>query len=248
MSEPAVRIERLSVGFDGHTVLSDIDLEIPAGKFVAVVGPNGAGKSTFLRILLGLIKPDQGIIKLFGRDLNKVPADWIGYVPQVKTMDRSFPALAVELVLTGVLNAWPWGRNKTLRERAHRALKQVGAAHLENRPLAALSGGELQRICLARSIVREPRLVLLDEPATGIDSVGEADMYDLLEQYQERSEATILMITHDWHAATNHADLVLLLNQKQISFGPPREALSEYNLRRAFGHIGHNHKLKFPAS
>lgn len=248
MNHPAVRIEQLSVSFDGHSVLSNLDFEVPAGSFVAIVGPNGAGKSTFLRVLLGLIKADQGSLKILGKDLADVPPAWIGYVPQVKTMDRNFPALAIELVLTGILNAWPWRRQRNLRERALVALEQVGAAHLEKRPLSALSGGELQRVCLARSIVREPRLVLLDEPATGIDSVGEADMYALLEQYQEQTEATILMITHDWHAATHHADLVLLLNQNQISFGPPREALAEENLRRAFGHIGHNHKLKFLAT
>jgi len=245
MNDPAIRIEDLSVTFEGHTVLSDLNLEIAGGSFVAIVGPNGAGKSTFLRVVLGLVKEDRGLIKIFGRDLAGVPPDWIGYVPQVKTMDRNFPALSIELVLTGILNAWPWRRQQRLRERALTAMEQVGAAHLEKRPLSALSGGELQRVCLARSIVREPKLVLLDEPATGIDSVGEADMYDLLEQYQEKSKATILMITHDWHAATHHADLVLLLNQRQISFGPPREALVEENLRRAFGHIGHNHKLKF---
>jgi len=235
----------MSVSLGGHPVLSDLDLGIEPEKFVAIVGPNGAGKSTFLRVLLGLVKQDSGSIKIFDQDLDDVPAHWIGYVPQVKTMDRSFPALAVELVLTGILNAWPWRRQQKIRERAIVAMEQVGAAHLESRPLSTLSGGELQRVCLARSIVREPRLVLLDEPATGIDSVGEADMYKLLERYQNQSGATILMITHDWHAATHHADLVLLLNREQISFGPPGEALAEENLRRAFGHIGHNHKLKF---
>ena len=235
----------MSVSFGGHPVLSDINLGIEPEKFVAIVGPNGAGKSTFIRVLLGLVQPDAGSIKIFDRNLDDVPPHWIGYVPQVKTMDRSFPALAVELVLTGILNAWPWRRRQKLRERAVLAMDQVGAAHLETRPLSTLSGGELQRVCLARSIVREPRLVLLDEPTTGIDSVGEADMYNLLERYQQQSGATILMITHDWHAATHHADLVLMLNREQISFGPPREALAEENLRRAFGHIGHNHKLKF---
>jgi zinc transport system ATP-binding protein len=124
-------------------------------------------------------------------------------------------------------------------------MAQVGTEHLALRPIAKLSGGELQRVCLARSLVREPRLVMLDEPTTGIDAVGEADIYKLLEAYQKASGATILMITHDWHAATHHANWVLLLNRKQVSFGPPSEALNEDNLRVAFGHIGHTHQLKF---
>ena len=99
-------------------------------------------------------------------------------------------------------------------------------------------------MCLARSIVRNPKLVVLDEPATGIDAIGEADLYNLLEAYQEKSKASIMMITHDWHVANHHSDFVLLLNRKQISFGHPKEALSENNLRIAFGHIGHVHKSK----
>jgi len=163
----------------------------------------------------------------------------------MKTMDRSFPALSIELVLTGLTPRWPWRIQKSGYQKALVALEQVGAAHLARRPVGRLSGGELQRICLARSIVRQPQLVMLDEPATGIDAVGEADMYRRLEAYQKKSGATILMITHDWHTATHHANHVLLLNQKQISFGPPEVALSEDFLRMAFGHIGHEHQLKF---
>jgi len=245
MSQHTVEVNQLSVKFGAHLVLEDLDLNIPRNHFVAIVGPNGAGKSTFLKVLLGLVHPTSGKVKLFNRMPQQVPADWIGYVPQVKTMDRNFPALSIELVFTGLNRRWPWRIKKAERQKAVAALEQVGAAHLAQRPLGKLSGGELQRVCLARSIVRRPKLVILDEPATGIDAVGEADMYRLLEAYQKDSEATLLMITHDWHAATHHADLVLLINRKQISFGPPSMALSEDNLRLAYGHIGHEHELKF---
>ena len=160
-------------------------------------------------------------------------------------MDRSFPALSIELVYTGLSRRWPWRLHKKDREKALTAMELVGAAHLAKRPVGRLSGGELQRVCLARTIARQPKLVMLDEPATGIDAVGEADMYRLLEEYQKNSGATLLIITHDWHAATHHADRVLLLNSRQISFGPPSKALNEDNLRIAYGHIGHEHELKF---
>ena len=244
MKEPAVKIEGLCVQFGDHRALDDLTLEIPEGSFVAVVGPNGAGKTTFLKALLGLIPPSAGHIHIFSRPSAAVPAQWIGYVPQIKTMDRRFPALAIELVLTGLNRQWPW-RTAAGREQSMRAMDQVGASHLAGRSLGRLSGGELQRVCLARAIVRRPRLVMLDEPATGIDAVGEADMYRTLETYQKESGATFIMITHDWHTATHHADHVLLLNRKQISFGPPAIALAEDNLRRAYGHIGHEHRLKF---
>lgn len=245
MSNYAVEVENLTVTFDDHYPLDDLSVQIAPDEFIAIVGPNGAGKSTFLKTLLGLIHPAQGRVRIFGMPPHKVPPESIGYVPQVKTMDRSFPALPIELVLTGIRGRWPWRFPKNEYQKAFSAMERVGADHLAQRPLSKLSGGELQRVCLARSIVREPKLVMLDEPATGIDVVGEADLYRLLEAYQKDSGAAILMVTHDWHAATHHADKVLLLNNKQISFGPPSTALTEDNLRLAFGHIGHKHALKF---
>jgi zinc transport system ATP-binding protein len=245
MTKPVIEVNDLSVKFGEHLALDSLNLSIPQGAFVAIVGPNGAGKSTFLRVLLGLIQPTKGKIHIFNDSPNNIKPEMIGYVPQVKTMDRSFPALSIELVLTGINSRWPWKRDCDKTDRALKALERVGAEHLAQRPLAKLSGGELQRVCLARSIVREPQIVMLDEPATGIDVLGERDLYRLLEAYQKDAAATILMITHDWHAATHHADHVLLLNRKQISFGNPPEALNEDYLRLAFGHIGHEHELKF---
>lgn len=245
MTDVPVEVKNLSVKFEDHIALSDLSMQIPHNAFVAIVGPNGAGKSTFLKILLGLVKPTTGQVRIFGKTPQQVDPNIIGYVPQFKTMDRTFPALSIELVYTGISRKWPWQLNKDARKKACQALEQVGAAHLATRPIGKLSGGELQRVCLARSIVRQPELLMLDEPATGVDAIGEEDMYRMLENYQNISGATILMITHDWHAVTHHADYVLLLNRKQISFGSPGEALQEDNLRLAYGHIGHDHALKF---
>ncbi len=245
MSQHIVSVDSMSVEIGDHLALCNLSHKIPEGAFVAIVGPNGAGKSTLLKVLLGLIKPTSGQVKVFGKNPTDVPPEMIGYVPQAKTMDRSFPALSIELVYTGLTQRWPWRFRHERRKQALTALEQVGAAQLADRPIGRLSGGELQRICLARSFVRSPKLMMLDEPATGIDAVGEEDMYRMLENYQQQSGATVLMITHDWHAATHHADHVLLLNRKQISFGAPGEALNEDFLRKAYGHIGHTHELKF---
>lgn len=245
MTKFAVEVNNLSVLFEDHVALSDLSMQIPHNAFVAIVGPNGAGKSTFLKVLLGLVKPSSGQVKLFGKTPHQVDPNIIGYVPQFKTMDRTFPAVSIELVYTGLSRNWPWRLSKDARNKACQALEQVGAAHLATRPIGKLSGGELQRVCLARSIVRQPELLMLDEPATGIDTIGEEDMYRMLEAYQNQSGATIIMITHDWHAVTHHADYVLLLNRKQVSFGAPGNALQEDFLRLAYGHIGHDHALKF---
>lgn len=240
----AVEVKNLSFSYGDIKVLENLNFEIPENSFVSVVGPNGAGKTTLMKILLGLIKNFNGEVKIFGKSPDEVEPQLIGYVPQIKTMDRNFPALSIELVASGLMRRWPWSVKGTEREKSLKALSMVKAEHLVHRSITELSGGELQRVCLARSIVRNPKLVVLDEPATGIDAIGEADLYNLLEAYQTNAGATILMITHDWHVAHHHSDYVLLLNRKQVSFGHPEEALSENNLRTAFGHIGHEHKIR----
>ncbi|MBI5812662.1 MAG: metal ABC transporter ATP-binding protein [Deinococcota bacterium] len=241
MVAPAVQVQDLSVRFGDFQALQDVSFVAPQGSFVAIVGPNGAGKSTLLRVLLGLVQPEQGSFQLFGRPLAALPPEQVGYVPQVKGFDRSFPALALELVVSGIRRAWPFRVTAPEQKRAREALEQVGASRLERRSLGRLSGGELQRVYLARALVHQPRLLLLDEPATGVDAVGEADLYRHLEAYHKRSGATILMITHDWEAANHHATHVLLLNRRVIDFGPPQRVLCPECLSRAFGHVGHAH-------
>lgn len=245
MNQSMIEVENLCVCFGEHLALREVAFQLKKGDFLAIVGPNGAGKSTLLKVLLGLVYPSEGMVKILGKNPKDLEPGLIGYVPQVKTMDRTFPAISLELVMTGLQPKWPWRLKKEKREKALEALKQVGAAHLAERSISKLSGGELQRVCLARSIVREPQLIMLDEPATGIDAVGEADLYLQLEKYQKKNNATIIMITHDWHAAMHHANKVLLLNKKMIAFGNPAEVLNEAHLRRAFGHVGHTHHLKF---
>jgi len=237
----AVEAQGLAVRFGQYQALEDVSLKVPEGSFVAIVGPNGAGKSTLLKALLGLV-PFRGEVRILGRPLAQADPFWFGYVPQIKTFDRSFPALALELVVSGLRRAWPFRVGEEERERALEALGRVGALALAHRPLGRLSGGELQRVYLARALVRRPRLLLLDEPATGVDRLGEVDLYRHLEAYQEETGATLLMVTHDWNAA-HHASHVLVLNRRVIGFGPPGLALSEECLRRAFGHLGHEHAL-----
>jgi len=239
----AVELENLTVKFGDHLALENITLKVPAGAFVAIVGPNGAGKSTLIKTLLGLVKPYSGTVRVLGQPLEKLDPGRVGYVPQFKTLDRTFPALAEELVVSGLRRSWPARISRQERERAREALARVGAEHLAGRAVSRFSGGEMQRVYLARAFVRRPELVVLDEPATGIDVLGEADMYRLLEDYQKETGATLLMITHDWEAAYHHATHVIVLNRRLIGFGPPERALSERCLREAFGHVGHAHAI-----
>ena len=241
---PPLHFHRVGVRLGEALVLEDVSFEIEAGCFLAVVGPNGAGKSTLVKVALGLITPQRGHAALFGAVAGAL-SERIGYVPQLKTFDRSFPATALELVVSGLRRTWPARTRVSERQAAQAALARVGAAHLERRQLARLSGGELQRAYLARALVRRPSLVLLDEPATGVDFLAEHDLYDLLEVYQGDTGATVVMVTHDLAAARYHADRVLVLNRRVHGFGPPDEVLCESCLERAFGHLGHHHALVF---
>jgi zinc transport system ATP-binding protein len=243
---PALEARNLSVRFGDYLALEEVSFALPAGAFLTVVGPNGGGKTTLLRIFLGLVEPTGGQARAWGQSLDRLAASEVGYVPQVKTMDRLFPARAVELVATGLAPSWPWRLGGERRARAMAALERVGAAALAERPVARLSGGQLQRAYLARAIARHPRLVLLDEPAAGLDAGGEADLYAILENYQRQAGATVVMITHDWDAVHHHATHVLLLNRRVIGFGAPSQALAEDRVERAFGHVGHPHRHDHP--
>lgn len=242
-STPVIATATLGVQFGDHAVLEDITFEADAGDFVAIVGPNGAGKSTLIRALLGLVAPDAGRVRVFGKRPSAVEPGLVGYVPQVKSLDRTFPARAVDLVLTALHQRWPFRIRAEERARALDALARVGAKALADRALNGLSGGELQRVYLARSLAREPRLILLDEPATGIDVAGAADLYDVLEDDQAARDTTIVMVTHDWNAAYHHASHVLLVDGRQVGFGAPNEVLTDACLREAFGHTGHAHAM-----
>jgi zinc transport system ATP-binding protein len=243
MAESILEIENLSIEFFNYPVFKNLSLSVPAGQFLTILGPNGAGKSCLIKAILGLLPPSSGTIRIAGKAPVDVPFDWIGYVPQVKTLDRSFPGRALELVVTGLQKSWPWRIDKTQTLKAKEALGRVGASHLADRPIGTLSGGELQRVFLARCLVRNPKLILLDEPATGIDVTLIADMYQLLDTIRRDINATIVMVTHDLTAAFYHADLVLLINQEAVYFGTPQDNLTDDHLRQTFGHAGHAHVM-----
>ena len=245
MDEIVISAKQLEILFGTHTALRNINFDIPSGDFVSIVGPNGGGKSTLLKSLLGLLPISSGEIKIYGQRPQNLEKGIISYVPQVKTLDRSFPALSIELAASGIHARWPALLDKNDKKLAFEALEKVGAQHLAKRPLNKLSGGELQRIYLAKAIIRKPKILLLDEPATGIDLVGEKDINHLIDEYKSESNVTIMMVTHDWEAAYHHADKVLLLNCEQVCFATPREAFKEKNLRKAFRHVGHEHDMIF---
>ena len=238
-----IEIKGLTVSFNNFSALDDITLTIEDGSFISVVGPNGGGKSTLLKAIIGLLKPSSGEILLDGTPPEKHKSGELAYVPQIKTMDREFPALAIELVINGIIGTWTSRISKSIWNQGLSALEQVGAGHLASRQLSRLSGGELQRVYLARSFVCSPKVLLLDEPASGIDVAGEKDIHKLIDDFQQKTGAIVIMVTHDWETAYHHADKLLLLNRKVICYNSPQIAFNELHIRQAFGHLGHNHSM-----
>ncbi|MBM3288874.1 MAG: metal ABC transporter ATP-binding protein [Candidatus Hydrogenedentes bacterium] len=239
MNVPAVEAERVSVRFGDHDALRGVSFAVPEGAFVALIGPNGAGKTTLLNVVLGLQRADRGTVRVFGHAPHALSADALGYIPQVKTLDRTFPGRALELVVTGIRRAWPWRVSAAERDAALAAMQRTGAARVADRAIAKLSGGELQRVYLARALVRSPKLLVLDEPGAGMDIAGEAEMHHILEDYRRARGATVLMITHDWEGARAHATHVLLMDRGLAAFGAPAEVAREERLLQVFGYAGH---------
>lgn len=242
MKAIAVDVQHVSVSFGDFAALSDVNFTVPESAFVAIIGPNGAGKSTLLNVLLGLIAPDRGSVTILGKSPNALSGMRVAYVPQKKTFAQQFPATIVELVVSGMTGTWPWRITRPQRELALAMMEKTGVRHLADQSVHRVSGGELQRAFLARSLANSPDLLILDEPAAGMDLRGEAAMYHILCDYQAESGATVIMITHDWEGARCHADLVLLLDRAVVDFGPSREVASEARLLSLFGHRGHVHE------
>lgn len=241
MSATAVEVRDVTVQFGPFYALHDVSFSLPESSFTAIIGPNGAGKSTLLKVLLGLLQPDAGTIEVMGQAPRALARGMAAYVPQKKTLATQFPATVLELVASGISGTWPWCIRRATRDRALEAMERTGVAGLAGQTVQSLSGGQLQRAFLARSLVNSPRILFLDEPAAGMDIRGEAAMYHILCDYQAQSGATVLMITHDWEGARCHADQVLLLDGNVVGCGPAREVASEERLLSLFGHRGHVH-------
>lgn len=233
---PLISLEKVSVSFGARRVLSDVSLTLQPGKILTLLGPNGAGKSTLVRVVLGLIQPDQG--KLLRPSQLR-----IGYVPQKIHLDATLP-LTVErfMLLRGGVK-----RNDILP-----ALKRVQAAQLLNYPLQKLSGGEMQRVLLARALLNQPQVLVLDEPTQGVDVNGQVALYDLIDQLRNELNCAVLMVSHDLHLVMAKTDEVLCLNQHICCSGTPEVVSKHPEFISMFGSRGaeqlaiyrhhHNHR------
>jgi zinc transport system ATP-binding protein len=217
--KPSITIEHLSFAYQEVDVLEDVTLHIFPGEFVGIIGPNGGGKTTLLKLLMGFLKPRSGSISLLGKDPLLARAH-IGYVPQAMRFDKQFPITVLEVVLLGRLAhlSWYGTYRRGDKEAAMRALERVGMAEYCDRVFGTLSGGQAQRTLIARAIVSDPTLLLLDEPTANIDSKAQNEIYELLQAL--RGEKTILMVTHDLNVAIHYVQRVVCVQQQVILLKP----------------------------
>jgi len=201
--KPAIRLKDVTFSYGRHPILSDVDLTIERGEFVTIVGPNGGGKTTLLKLLLGLLTPDTGAIEVLGGHPTAVRSR-VGYVPQHAHVDPSFPARVIDVVLMGLLGSRMGHRySEDDVERASAALNSVELSHLSTDRITELSGGQRQRALIARALVVEPELLLLDEPTAHLDVSMEHGLHDLLGRLRERT--TVLLVSHDLGFVSDYA-------------------------------------------
>lgn len=212
MQPPAITIENVSFAYDREPVLKNVDLHIETGNFTVLIGPNGGGKTTLLKLILGLLEPDRGTVRVFGRAPGAV-AHRIGYVPQYLHVNTGFPISARDVVLMGRLGP-KRGRSRLARAdlaAAQQALDRLDMGRFQNRRIGDLSGGQVQRVMIARALVSEPELLLLDEPTANIDPKGQKNFYELLIALNQ--SLTILLVSHDAMMLSSYAKSVACVNQ-----------------------------------
>ncbi len=246
ITETAVRFDKVTVTYLRKPALRDCSVSIPAGKMVSVTGPNGAGKTTFLKAMLGLVDVDTGGIEIFGKPLETVRGR-IAYVPQIESVDWDFPITAEEVVMMG---RYPYQRllrrpTEKDRQAVRKALETVEMTEYARRHIRQFSGGQQQRIFIARALAQEADLMVLDEPFTGIDARTEATLFDLMRSLADTGKS-LIVVNHDL-SLLERFDFVVFLNRNVVAAGTPEEVNTPEVIRIAYGgrmvHLDHAEKL-----
>jgi len=235
----AIEVDHVSHSYSGQKALDGVSFAIPEGSYVGITGPNGGGKTTLLKIILGLLKPAEGTVSIFGETPEQARLSGkIGYVPQrIAQADFPFPATVEEIVKSGRTPRIGIGRRMGKADHAavDHALETAGMQMLRHRLIGTLSGGERQKAFIARALASDPKLLILDEPTTGVDVSAREQFYALLKKLNVELSLTILLVSHDIEVITSEVSFVLALNQKIICHCSSHDFLSEDTLKRLYG-------------
>lgn len=234
MSYP-ISVEGLSVSYDRKRVLTNIYLHVREGKVIGVLGPNGAGKSTLFKAILGLLEPNAGIVKIYGKDISDSRRR-IAYVPQRDEVDWTFPATVKDVVMMGRYPAKTiWQRMDALdHKKAAEAMEELSITDLANRQIGTLSGGQQQRVFLARALCQEADILLLDEPFVGVDITTEEHIIRVLRKLS-KEEKTLLVVHHDLATVKTYFDEVILINQRLVAYGDTESTFISENIAKTYG-------------
>ena len=220
MSTPIVEIRDVAFAYSGESVLQDVNLDIRQGDFMAVIGPNGGGKTTLLKLMLGILKPDRGTVRIFGTQPREA-ASRIGYVPQDIHVNRGFPISVQDVVRMGRVRGGGGWKHFSKKDMAivQQALERVEMWSLRFRRMDELSGGQRQRVFLARALVSKPEILFLDEPMSSVDTKGQTDFYDYLLELNRT--VTIVVVSHDAMILSSHAKSVACVNRQLFFHNAP---------------------------
>lgn len=221
---PAVSLENVFFSYNGRPVLHDVTMAVNKGEFLAIIGPNGGGKSTLLKLMLGLLKPDRGRISILGLAPEKA-AHYIGYLPQDVSINRSFPISVMDVILMGRLRHKGRSRISTRdRKAAVDTLDRLNIGNLADRRVSDISGGQREKVFLARALITDPEILMLDEPSTNLDTDAQTELYKLLKQIN--AEKTIILVSHDLMVLSTHVKSVACVN-RDVHFHAGSEITSE---------------------
>jgi len=225
----------LTVAYHRKPVIWDVGFDVPAGALVGIVGPNGSGKSTLLKAVMDLIPRAAGRIQVLGKSYRQ-NRHRVGYVPQRESVDWDFPVDALDVVTMGLYSKIGWCRpvRKKHRQAAMEALRRVGIAEFAHRQISQLSGGQQQRTFLARALVQDADLYLMDEPFAAVDAATERAIVEILHEMKQSGKTTVV-IHHDLQTVPEYFDYVVLLNMRVVAHGPVEEVFTSENLQKTYG-------------
>ena len=231
---PAIEVENLTVSYGSTPALLDVSFTVSPGTLVGVIGPNGSGKSTLIKSILGFLKPDFGVVKLFGEPADEAIGH-VAYVPQRGSVDWEFPITVKDVVMMGRYGHVPWwkGFSKEDHRIVDESIEMVRLSNLKKRQIGQLSGGQQQRVFMARAMAQGADILLLDEPFAGVDAATERAILDVLHRTKAAGK-TLMVVHHDLATAAEYFDQLVLLKQRMFAFGPPSAVLNAELLSQVY--------------
>ena len=234
-----IEVENLRSRYNGISVLDDITFSVSGGDYIGLVGPNGSGKTTLIKNILGILRPESGLIRLFGQYLSEFQ-EWfrVGYLPQrLSALNPGFPSTVEEIVALGLIagRRRPGYSGDSYRDAVEKALHLLNISDIRKKKIGELSGGQQQRVLIARAIINEPDLIVLDEPAAALDPETREQFYTMLTHFNRQKNATVILVTHDIGSIGQYANKLLLVDRRIVFYGSFADFCSSSHMTDLFG-------------